>query len=137
MPTVFGLTINITTKQGAERWTNQNITASVSQRVGRLLAKQTRRKEELTMNVKIPITVLEEFLRRNQALLPTSWSGGTTVSDPSVEVLIQVSNKDSLRHIHSTVNSGPLPTRKGKRKKLDNIKVKNKGPSFIDSIVSS
>lgn len=93
VPTVFGLTINITTKQGVERWTNQNITASVSQRVGTLLAKQTRRKEELTMNVKIPITVLEEFLRRNQALLPTSWSGGTTVSDPSVEVLFRLVTK--------------------------------------------
>lgn len=28
VPTVFGLTINITTKQGSERRTNQNITAS-------------------------------------------------------------------------------------------------------------
>lgn len=53
-----------------------------------LLAKQTRKKENLTMNMKIPITVLEEFLRQNQALLPTSWSRGTTVSDPSVEIFL-------------------------------------------------
>lgn len=65
----------------------------IRQRVGTLLAKQTRKKEELTMNVKIPITVLEEFLRQNQALLPTSWSGGTSVSDPSVEVLFRLVTK--------------------------------------------
>lgn len=58
-----------------------------------LLAKQTRKKEKLSMNMKIPITVLEEFLRQNQALLPTSWSRGTPVSNPSVELLLRLVTK--------------------------------------------
>lgn len=68
----------------------------------------------------------EEFPKQNKTSLPTSCPEALLLVILR-NLLIKVSNQDSFYHVHSIVNSGPLPTKEGRKKKLDDRKIKTKG----------